>query len=1517
MAMVRKLSKILLYTLLGVFGLLLLLAGGTQTQFFRDKLRAEALSRLDSIFVAQVHLGEVTGNLVTGFSVNGLSIKIQNDTLIVVDRLDMRYSLFQVFSKTIAVENFTLVRPRVALLRGNDGVWNFGRMIRPTAEDTSAAGPFNWLVNAGELRVENGSIRLVDSLALGDPFHKKAGAESFEYHDFFLENLNLVISASLSSNEKRAAIKSLSFICNRPDFRLDEFSGTFAITPDSASVEKLVLQTGRSRVELSGVAKGIDPFEGISLETMQHVPVKLKLRAKNINLNELAGFVHQVDFVNGNAAVDLDISGEFGKLAVNTLDVQAGTSRLYVTGEVLNLHAPAELGLNVRFTESLLSTDDVRRLLPSLSIPDLRSLGIAKLNMEFKGRPLDFHTKFSLETDAGNIQSDLALKIGGPKRLVYNTRMHAEGLDLGKLLNDGALAGSLSGRVSMVGEGTSIHNMATIATVQLDSSMFLGQGIAPSELSVDIRDGHIKGLANVSLGRMHADLQGELDTKSEAFSLAGDVRSLNIEDILRDSRHNSDLTMAIKLEGRGLEWNRLSGEFNMDFTSSSRYHEYLLQNGMVHLFLNQQDPARKELSLESNIADFSLRGAFELDHLVDLISYEASNIRLALGEKFVAVDTALTSDVDREKLAAFGTRLRKEMKDIDATYILTLKNLEPLSEVAGDKTFDGNGTLRGAIIGNYESLSMDGRLKVKDFFYGNVESGILLRDAEASFVLTNLLPYDPLTAMEFRVAAGAARMHINHDKLDSVKLTFTYGQEYSSYKITSEYGDWNVGVSGIANVAGERVLFTLNGMDLTYKGFQWTADGGAMVGFSPQRVNVDNLILRRDTQTVAVSGYVGTTGELAATIHARSIDLADLDYVLTPEENEGNPRTFSGIADVEITASGTLSHPEYAAALFADKVTFRDVPFGRVRGRFDYKNRLMNTTVFVENPANSDTTEPVLSITGSVPMNLAIARPENDPELTGELDLFVRSDGVQMGVLDPLLPTFNQLKGVLTCNAKITGTMSSPYLTGALRIDSCSFLFVPNNIAYRFEGIFEPSGERIKVIDAVVRNVPQDNRIGRDGVVHISGDFSLRELKPTDFNLTAKGALLVVKETTRKSSLSVYGNLFVEVGDKGLHFTGTMENSLLQGYVLIRNSSLVFPPAQTTGTGEAERTVRVILWDDTSKTDHEEVRTAETRYFGGVFDTSRQVLASDPGIPHKSFLEGVRYDLEIESTGGNTEFRMIFNTATGEELVANLEGKFSILEDGRTWIGKMTIDRAYYNFTKRFNAEGTISYSGDYLNPEMNITARYQGTRVLVDTSGSDKREIVVVTLKITGDRKEPRLDISMTIDDVDYYSYSGPKSSDVNSDAIQYLITGNFPLTASQKNDIAAELRSTVGTSLVGGATSLLSSTLSEFLRTETGFINSIEIGYGADGGTFGESADIRLSGVAFSGLWRYGGKLLDDPLSNANISILYSFGDIFNRTALRNFMFELERKVETASGQTADRKEINSARLFYRLSF
>ena len=87
-----------------------------------------------------------------------------------------------------------------------------------------------------------------------------------------------------------------------------------------------------------------------------------------------------------------------------------------------------------------------------------------------------------------------------------------------------------------------------------------------------------------------------------------------------------------------------------------------------------------------------------------------------------------------------------------------------------------------------------------------------------------------------------------------------------------------------------------------------------------------------------------------------------------------------------------------------------------------------------------------------------------------------------------------------------------------------------------------------------------------------------------------------------------------------------------------------------------------------------------------------------------------------------------------------------------------------------------------------------------------------------------------MTIDDVDYNAYSGLKSNDVQSDAIGFIIYGSFPLTTvAEGRGVGGDWRKHFRRSILTGASSLLTGTLSEFLRTQTGFISSVELNFNA----------------------------------------------------------------------------------------
>jgi hypothetical protein len=156
------------------------------------------------------------------------------------------------------------------------------------------------------------------------------------------------------------------------------------------------------------------------------------------------------------------------------------------------------------------------------------------------------------------------------------------------------------------------------------------------------------------------------------------------------------------------------------------------------------------------------------------------------------------------------------------------------------------------------------------------------------------------------------------------------------------------------------------------------------------------------------------------------------------------------------------------------------------------------------------------------------------------------------------------------------------------------------------------------------------------------------------------------------------------------------------------------------------------------------------------------------------------------------------------------------------------------------------------------------------------------------------------------------PQRADVQSDAIAFLVSGTFKdeMTQGQESNLLA-------TSLLGSiGSSLLSGPLTDLVRNQVGYITSIDVYYyGGGNRTFGESADIRLTGEVGDAVIRLGGRVLED-VRNTNVSIQFPMSSITGSEAWRNLILELERRSEGVEG-FEQRRQSNGLRLLYRISF
>ena len=341
--------------------------------------------------------------------------------------------------------------------------------------------------------------------------------------------------------------------------------------------------------------------------------------------------------------------------------------------------------------------------------------------------------------------------------------------------------------------------------------------------------------------------------------------------------------------------------------------------------------------------------------------------------------------------AEMRTALARDSGRIDASYSLIIKDLEPLSRVTGNRTFNGLGTLRGSVLGDYANLSMEGRLGLRDFFYGNADSGIFLRGADVTFQITDLAPERPLTRVELFVLADVDRMLLNRRTVDSLQLSIRFSQEYATYTAHARYDTvFFASFSGIAAVEEAAAVFTLNRATLAYQDYAWDAEGGASVGFSQRGMALEGLVLRRDSQEVRARLFIGVDGGSAPTLRRRGWTFGVCGTSSRTREDGAGEGSFSGTARFSVQASGTLEAPLYVISVEVVRGAFRGIPFGTVTGEFSYRDRLVTARASVLTCEGLDAGGRGLHAEGTIPINLAPSGRET-PAGRPPVDLVIRA----------------------------------------------------------------------------------------------------------------------------------------------------------------------------------------------------------------------------------------------------------------------------------------------------------------------------------------------------------------------------------------------------------------------------------------------------------------------------------------------------------------------------------------------
>jgi hypothetical protein len=1471
---------------------MILFAVYSQTSWFRENVRTLILKTAKSELRGELHIGKISGNFFTGLEFQDVVLQESGHELFSADRVEARYDPTGFLFGRYAFPRVRLVNAAIHLVRSNDGTWNAERLLKPTPKDTL---PSTLVLSINQLQFVNCSLMLIDSVALGArAIRNEIVTEGdIDYRQFEMYRMDLLARFAIDRDNYNFDIRRLSFHSLKPYFVLENLTATGHITNKDAEIENMTIETAKSSVRLQAKLE-CNIFKMPDGNTLESIPLQFELMAEKFEFHEFQQFMPpQIDFLDGNIRLRLFADGSLKKLNLHTISIDAGSSSLQSMGVLENVLHPDEFRMNFEGSRCVLAPELKEQFLPGLKLPDISRYGTIQFAYKFSGSPRVFKTTIDGELPAGKFLVNGDFDFSGDNAR-YNSNLILNNVNLAKLLNQRGISSNLNATVSIQGTGFTPGNMSAVVQAELDSSSFKEYDIRRTYLVIDVAGDsvHIWTKMNLNQSGIEANCRVlSLDRKPYKYSVQGNVTSFDASEILRDTNFVSDLSFAFDASGSIDSTFTVPEQLSLSFQPST-FKTRPFERGTLSMKLRQINEQETDLELRSDPVDLDIRGTFTLPTLIASFERGFRKYSDAILDQYYDLKPLRPLVASVQPPLTFSSPLfQTEDKPVNIQYRLHIRNFIPVG-VFFNLDLRGNMIAQGTIKGSSDSVALDGSLDSRYVSLMLDSTRIRLDSMSLHYYIHPLDTGATVQSMSSSYDFAAARIQVDNNQFIRNKFNVDQYKDYSAFSIRSLFDTTiQIECQSTAQVSEGFCRLGISRLSLKHPAISLENDSLISVIIGSDAAQIDHLKLRGQTETIGIEGFFNPIG------------ISDLQYAIDNFEINTfhllfGEKTLPGLKDVtgRLNAHGNwrgnLQHPNLNIDIEGDNLRVANVMFGAVEGSADYFEGLLTIRKFrIGSSALNSAGEMLIQGTTPVSPDAAGGNTEND--------LTVKLNNFRLEFLNPFIQSIKNLTGTFTLDMKVKGTFETPNFQGYGYLHGASMFVEPMQMNFRAQGNLIANGELITLQDFYISNPPADwpRTIPRDSM-NIAGSFSLEGYSLGTFDLSANGQLMVMKESAPISGIPLYGDLILNVGSGGLHWRGSLELSSLRADLKSRLANITLPPFRNQAYVRINE-LPVTFVDDTSNVQTLLRENVSLELPSTVGASSHQPLSQKQ--EERTFLDNMIQDVNIE-TQGITQLRFVFNERLNEELLADLKsGRLNYLKDlSKTRVtGEVVLtDRSYYSqFGKRFTASGKLRFIGDLTNPELEVTARYEGVRQ-VDSTRSQR---VAVLITITGNIKEPKPKFALELDG----QKDTRSDSEIESDALSYILTGKF--RESLTPDEVARVNSTVA---LGIASSMLAGPLSDFARRTFGV--SLDVLY--YGGNFQQEADVRLTGSVGDAVVRFGGRVFND-INNANISVQLPMSSVLASSSWQNLILEVESRVEGV--EFIDQRRANALRLLYRITF
>lgn len=1498
----------------------------TLTKLNESWLNKESIMTADSIY----------GNILSGIELKHGSISVKGDTMVSYSSILLDYDLWGLLSQDINLKKLIINEPQFNLVEvkgKNDSlVWNVIYLFSSDEVDTDTTeSPFEWDVNVQNLELHNGTAKIYNRKDPSIPLSRIqfSRQEQFALSDLEITNLNMALDAKYFLKQKEIHIKEFNFNTNSDvyvkkltmDVLIDETANTTALT-------NMVLQTTRSNIYMNTVSMdNFNPFKQINYELFKDNNVKIDLVTDKFDFKDLKFFFPAVDFLDSTVYLDLKAEGKYSNLFISKLELKTPSGSFYnFAGRVENLHEPSKMLYDITASNMEIDPRDTKVILPGLPIPDYSYLGKVSIPyLTYKGEATRFNTEFDVRSTAGNTSGDMFLDFNQPY-MVYKGDVSARNLNIGRIIRDNSLESNINADVNVDGRGTDFNTMDIKVNYDVNGSRFFGQNIVKSNGQVSLNRGTaVLDVIYISSG-VNAKVAGKVsnlsNTDNLTYNLKGYSKNLDISSFTKDASQKSNLNFTFDINGRGTNPDNITGKFDFNI-NRSLFADFIIPQTPLKATL-QGGSGNRVIDVDSDILEFNASGQFSISALSEVITSNMEEItaeitKLSSREDTLYTDTLTAVLTPVNNLAGGDLSLSSGFSaplnvapDVNMRYTLSIKNLTPIASYT-DTALTIKADIRGAIISQSNNFRMTADADIADLRYG--DSLLILQDGRLNFSLANNPVTPGLEGFNSNLSFYTDSILIAGNKFDSLNTYFNFVDYSNNYRISARSDTtYIVAANGMFDFFREKIRVTFDSLKFNYANYNITNRGDLAVSYVQQEgaqgIDFEQFELASGIQRIDIKGKYAFDTVSNLNISADNISIAELQKFNNPSIKDEELIT-GNLRRVEIDFKGTQQNPEVYAEINTDPFTVEGNSLGRFDAIIEYKENNLHPDISFFNANN----EGNLKIYGNIPLENPLIADTTGASFTIAnklVDLKLNANNFQFAFLSQFVPSVSDLRGNLNGKLNITGSVSQPLLNGGLTIRNTNFTLDMTNMYYGFNADLTTENQKLIVTGSKLFDPDEDSRF-----ITTTGYIDFTDLTLNDIQLNMTGDVRVFDRGNDPTAFGIYGDLIAGSGNPGLKLSGNSEMLELTGNLILKSGNLIMNP-----TGNAaydiygDDFVYTVSVDSSNMSDSmlaalkTEIGKLKDKKYSDL--TPFEKLLVPENAPTDSVVAEPSlfiYDVHITSER-DIYLRFIVNERTKQEFFGNVNTDLYVdnrNENQMSAYGTVELgDDAYYRFYKRFDASGTLEFTGEVANPKLNVNAEYISRSVGTNDPAAEADEYKVI-LKVTGRAQKPDIAFSVTKNGTPI------GGSDPTSEAMSLVLFGR-PLDAGTQSSVITSIGANVGSIFVADYLSnVIQQALPFIVNTDLNYVDSRD-------GSIAQNTDLTLTAEFGDAIVKVGGQVFQG-IDNANIIAQYPLNRVLKIEGIgNNLILQVERVVDPFSGTNLERDTRDTrtgALIYYRIKF